>query len=163
MEGLLGIMWAEVNLKEHDLESFGRLVHSQELECLDDAVEDAWRFVKSMQHGLAAWEPFLLFYIRSVNTILEFHSDLFWRVAKKKDFKPDVAVTHLEAMRLGWRDGFACGAVELAVQGYVVVGLPMPFQNALSTTQPAVLLLHPQPPASSDAAENGIILAGEWG
>ena len=68
MEGLLGIMWAEVNLKDHDLEFFRRLVHSQKLECLDDAVDDAWRFLKSMQPGLAAWEPFLLSYIRSVHT-----------------------------------------------------------------------------------------------
>ena len=63
--------------------------------------------------------------------------------SERKNFRPDVAVTHLEAMRLGWRDGFACGVVELAVQGHVVVGLPMPYQNALSTTQPAVLLVHP--------------------
>ena len=80
MEGLLGIMWAEVNLKNCDFESFRRLVHSQEMQCLDDAVEDAWRFLKSMQPGLAAWEPFLLSYIRSVNTILEVHSDFFWPI-----------------------------------------------------------------------------------
>ena len=70
-------MWAEANSKDRDLESFHRFFHSQELECLDDAVEDAWRFLKSMQPGLAAWEPFLLSYIRSVNTILEVHADLF--------------------------------------------------------------------------------------
>ena len=54
MECLLGIMWAEVKLKDRDLESFCRLIHSQALECLDDAVEDAWRFLKSMQPALAA-------------------------------------------------------------------------------------------------------------
>ena len=106
-----------------------------------------------MQPGLAAWEPLLLSYIRSVNTILEFHSNLFLANNQEEHFKPDVAVTHLEAMRLGWRDGFACGAVELTVQGHVVVGLPMPYQNALWTTQPAVLLVHPQRPASFRAAE----------
>ena len=106
-----------------------------------------------MQPGLAAWEPFLLSYIRSVNTILEVHSNLFWPITSKKSFRPDVAVTHLEAMRLGWRDGFACGAMELTVQGHVVVGLPMPYQSALSTTQPGVLLVHPQRPASFHAAE----------
>ena len=107
-----------------------------------------------MQPGLAAWEPFLLSYIRSVNTILEFHSYLFWPITRKKHFKPDVAVAHLEAMRLGWRDGFACGAVELTVQGHVVVGLPVPYQNASSTMQPAVLFVHPQRPASLHAAED---------
>ena len=106
-----------------------------------------------MQPGLAAWEPFLLSYTWLVNTFLEVHSGLFWPVIRKNSFRPGVAVTHLEAMCLGWRDGFACGAVELTVQGHVVVGLPMPYQNALSTTQPAVLLLHPQRPASLDAAE----------
>ena len=30
------------------------------------------------------------------------------------------------ALRLGWRDGFACGAE----QGEVVVGLPMPYVSA---------------------------------
>ena len=106
-----------------------------------------------MQPGLTAWESFLLSYIRSVNAILEVHSNLFWPITREKNFRPDVAVTHLEAMRLGWRDGFACGAVELTVQGHVVVGLPMPYQNALSTTQPAVLLVHPQRPASLYATE----------
>ena len=60
-----------------------------------------------MQPGLAALEPFLLSYIRLVNTILEVHSGFFWPTIKKKHFRPGMAITHLEAMRLGWRDGFA--------------------------------------------------------
>ena len=49
----------------------------------------------------------MLSYIRTVNTILKIHLDLFQPITEKRNFTPDVAVTLLEAMNFGWRDGFA--------------------------------------------------------
>ena len=71
-------------LKELRLRILPQVSSFPAMQCLDDAVEDTWTFLKSMQPGLAAWEPFLLSYIRSVNTILEVHSNFFWPITKKK-------------------------------------------------------------------------------
>ena len=142
VEALVGIMWADERLREQDFVAFRHLVQTQELGCFDDVTEDVWRFLQALQPGLAAWRPLFESHLLQVSRVLEAHETVFWPITMKRNFKPRLVVTHLEAMRMGWRDAEACGAV----RGDVVVGVPLPyvgFADARSK-QPAALALRPQ-------------------